>query len=540
MKNIDVPFNLYVAPVSEKTLAGLRPVTSTYIFEGSTDNLHPDGLYSPSIFGRMGDDVRLFRFSFIDIKIEIIHPLIFDLLTSMKGMYGEIMSGATYAVWNDEKKDFEKSNALSGQTGYHFFFEKFKEIKLSETGSDSRSQMISLVEKYKDASSSRYVIVCPAGMREININADGRTDEHDLNPLYRRLLTLSSSITRSGVEMSPEIYNKTRMSLQNTFNEIWAFFMSMIDGKKKLVMGKFASRKVFNGTRNVASAMNTTCEVLGDDTNIGYHNTMVGLFQYMKATLPLSVYDIKNTILNKVFVNKDYPVRLINKGSLKQEDVDIHPETFDLYSSNAGIEKLIENYRSRDLRHRYVEIEDHYLALIYLSDDGAYKVFFNIDDKPEHIGIDKVRPITMTELLYISVYQSSKDIPIYVTRYPIAGLGSIYPSIAYLTTTTTVDKRYELDDNWEINKDRLAPAFPIIDKPFYDTSSPHPSRNVGLGLDYDGDTISDNAVYTEDAKEEVRKYLQDPKAYVGIDGKIKASIATDTVNLIFYALSRKP
>jgi hypothetical protein len=46
--------------------------------------------------------------------------------------------------------------------------------------------------------------------------------------------------------------------MQQKFNEIYDTIERMIEGKKKLLMGKWASRNIMNGTSNVITAMDTS------------------------------------------------------------------------------------------------------------------------------------------------------------------------------------------------------------------------------------------------------------------------------------------
>lgn len=216
------------------------------------------------------------------------------------------------------------------------------------------------------------------------------------------------------------------------------------------------------------------------------------------------------------------------------------PDTYEHWTSNTGIESIIEGFRNRDIRQREVMIEDYYLALIYVSKEGGVKVFHGIEELPDFIEVSEVRPIRMVELLYLSVYERSHKIPIFVTRYPITGTGSIYPSFTYLYTTAKPKKCYPLLGDWKsMDYERPMNRFPTLTS-FFDTSSPHPSRNAGLELDYDGDTISDNAVYTDNAIAENLHYFRQRRAYVGVNGKMRASVGIDTVNLVTYALTRDP
>ncbi|WP_287913416.1 hypothetical protein, partial [Thermofilum sp.] len=61
-------------------------------------------------------------------------------------------------------------------------------------------------------------------------------------------------------------------------------------------------------------------------------------------------------------------------------------------------------------------------------------------------------------------------------------------------------------------------------------TSVHPSHNARLTLDFDGDTISVQAVVTDEAIEEVKEYLESPDYYFDTNGKLNFSIANTTLD----------
>ena len=91
--SLDIPFNISILELTPEKLKGIKPVRALDIFDESRKNFHEDGLYSSSIFGRSGDEIRDYRFSYIDIKVEIFHPILFKSLIQLKSLYGDIMAG---------------------------------------------------------------------------------------------------------------------------------------------------------------------------------------------------------------------------------------------------------------------------------------------------------------------------------------------------------------------------------------------------------------------------------------------------------------
>lgn len=485
MSNLAVPFNIALLPVEDSILTTLKPVTSLDIFDGMSKNFHEDGLYSTTIFGKVGDERRKRRFSYIDIRLPVFHPVIYKALISLKKMYADILSGKAYAVWNPELKDFVAASPMDGETGYSFFLKYWDKIEFPRRPSDIREESIKLIEKYRKVEKAVLpdkVIVLPAGMRDFEIQGDGRYAEEEVNGFYKKLLQLASRIPRTLDPEDIKIYDSTRNALQHTFNDIYDLYESMIKGKKKLMLGKWASRKIFNGTRNVITSMSTTSDTISGDGNLKFNDTIIGLYQFMKATLPVTVFKLKSGFLSKVFIAPNAPAILVDKATLKRSVVDIRPEVFDGWMTDEGLEKLISRFGESSLRHSQLEVAGHFLGLVY-KDDKYFKFIQDIDDLPEGFDRDKVTPITFAELMYVSIYNGANKYPLFVTRYPITSPHSIYPSYTYLKSTALSQVKIPLDDNWTPMEDQTAHQYPITGAPFVQSMSPHPSKLASLGAD---------------------------------------------------------
>ena len=539
MSNLAIPFNIELLHLTPQLLSGIKAVSSLDVFEGSSKNFNEDGLFSTSIFGRMGDPLRNKRLSYIDIKVSIFHPIVYNALIEIKSLYGEILSGKSYAVFDPAIKDFIKSDLTQGETGYAFFVSHFKDLVFAQTGSDARISNIRIIEKYKSAALTSQVVVMPAGLRDYEIDDDGKQSEDEFNTLYRKLLILSSTIHKSLItEESISGYDSLRYSLQIAFNNLYDKLKSMLEGKHKLILGKWASRGIFNGTRNVISTTNIKTEELLSRGSISTNDTVMGLYQYLKATLPVSKYQIKTGFLSKVFIASN-SATLVNKKTLESEVVRIDASSYDEWMSDEGLDSTITLYSEEANRAKALEVSGHYLGLIYKGVDkegnDSFKLFQDIHELPKDFDPAFVSPITFTELLYLSIYKYYRGYPVFVTRYPITGFGSIYPSWIYLKPTVDTEVRYELGDDWNPTGE-IAYTFPV-GTTYVNSLSPSPSKLAGLGADFDGDTCSANVVYTQEAIDEVKALLNSRNYYVNTSGKIAFSMATDTVNYLMAGLT---
>lgn len=528
MSTNQIPFNVTVMNLTKDRLKTMKPVRVMDRFEPSSENFHEEGLYSTSIFGRIGSDERDQRFSYIDIGAYVFHPYIYNTMVKLKGLYRAIMSGRGYAVWDTEIKDFVQSDEVNGQTGFHFFMQHWRDIEFKKTGSVIRDKRIEVIEKYKDQAVTNKVLVLPAGLRELQFDDDGNMKEDEINTFYRRLIGISNVI---GKNVDSPVIDTSRWSMQLAFNSLYKHLENLVAGKDKFIEGKWAKRKLYNGTRNVISTMDTAPEELGSINTITPNHTIVGLYETMKGVLPMTKYYVRTGIVADVFNTSEGSANLVNPKTWKQEQVRLSPTTVDRWTSNDGIEKIVNAFADKEMRSRIIDIEGYYLALIYLGPDGTFKVFHDIDELPENFSREYVYPLNYVEMFYLSQYHKWYQYGVYITRYPASASGSVYPSFPYVKTTIQGEVRRELDPNWQPleGDEHIAREFPSRAKPVHmDSLVPHASRLAGLGADFDGDTASANFVYSDNAIAEVNQYLQSTKAYVDPNGGLRASPLVDT------------
>ncbi len=484
MKSSNIPFNLDILKLTPEVTSRLRAITSLDIYTSATKNFHPDGLYSTLTFGTVGSEARSSRYGFIDLKISVFQPTIYGALLKLKSFYGDIISGREFALWDIDSSDFIKSNSLEGQTGFEFFVEHWQKIIFPSRPSVTREQNIAMIEKYKKVALTDKVIVMPAGYRDMEIDDTGRESSDEINKLYYKLIAISNTINASTVKISPEAYNGQRISLQNTFVEIYEYILAIIEGKKNLLMGKWASRKVFNGTRNVITSMDTTSQFLNGANNVSINDTDVGIYQCMKAMLPVSRYQLKNGFLSSVFTGPSAPALLTNKKTLLSERVNIKTDVYNEWMTNEGLDNFISTYKETSIRANPIIIDDCYLGLVYKGPDGTFKLIHGIDELPENRKKEDCIPISMVYLFYCSIYYIANKYPGYITRYPILGPGSIYPSHLRLKSTIKTEVRKELGEDWEpLSEDRVAYEFPT-NTDYFNSFSPHSCRLSKLSADH--------------------------------------------------------
>lgn len=533
------PFNVWLLSLTKETIRFLKPTLSHDIFEGSTQTPHPDGLFSTEIYGRVGDDSRDTTFSYIPLGATILHPLVFRTLGRLKSLYRDIMFGTRFATWDDVAKDFVVSNAIDGQTGYSFFMSHYKEIVFAKNRSETRTLRVDLMDKFRETAITENILVMPAGLRDIEVRDGARVAQDEINDYYRTLISISNVFRGVNDSKEDPIYDTSRKSAQIAFNSIYDYLENMIAGKKGLIQAKWARRSVFNGTRNVLSAMDTSCEVLGSERSVKATMTQIGLYQMMKAVLPVSQFEVKNGWLSEVIPGGDTSATLVDTETWTPVQVDLSVDTLDRWGTLEGLEKVISSFSKASNRSKPVKLEGHYLGLIYV-DKYRWRIFNDINELPEGWSRDNVSPLTLAQLLYTSCHKRMEKVYGFITRYPVTGAGSIYPSQLYCLTTNNSTRKVPLDENWEPMDDEFAALeFPSSDPSdsWNDTMIPHLIMLQGLGADFDGDTGSVTAVYSPEATLECKNYLDMKRAWVDGNGRTTVNLDLPAVELVLHNIT---
>ena len=481
----ELPFNITLLNLSDPDiLRGVPQVKVLDSFEGATSDFHSEGLFSTEIFGRVGDEKRNLLYGHINIKASVFHPLIYNSIVKLKRFYGDVIAGRKFAIWDQAKKEFVPAKQVDGaRTGFAFFLEHWSEIQYERTGSIQRDHMIKLIETFVSVALTNKIIVMPAGYRDMEIDENGRRSENEINDLYRRLIGLSNVIIESSLKTNPEVIDKLRYDMQRIFCEIYDMIEDMVKGKKKLFLGKFASRRIAHGTRNVITSMNTAVADLDAPGNPNINSTIVGLYQYLQANLLISVYHVSE-FLSAVFPDVNMPAKLVDPKTLKSKEIYLTSKQYDRWATKEGIEKVISSFREESIRKVPILVEGNYIGLVYEGPDNTFRFFQDISELPEGRSKEHVRPVSLMDILYLSVYKYANNYPIYVTRYPITGVGSVYPGMVHLRTTVKFSRRDRLDDNWQVMpSSETAYEYPVVNSALLNSLVPHSKNLKRLGAD---------------------------------------------------------
>jgi len=557
---VNEPFNITPLHVDNFIKSqGLVEVTSHLIWEPSSTNLHPDGLFSEGIFGQIGSSERFSRIGFISLNTKILAPVIFKNVIDLKPMYSDIMAGKTYAKFNVKLGEFipcEKT-VVGADTGFTFFITHFDKLVFPRTSSHTRTSKIKVIEKAKSMGCAiiERMLVLPAGLRDIKQDGD-KFEVEEINKLYASLLSLSMEVN-SGVT-SPtlaKIYDGVKYNIQLKVYELYDTHKNFLDGKSGFGQRRYARRGLAYGTRNVITGADMTAEDPTDSRYLKNDEVLIGLFQCVKMYQPLVINQLRSIFYGQIFTQGSLRVPAIDPKTKRIIYIEVSDQEINRTLSSDSLEDLINSFQNVHVRNKAVSIRDvdngyYWLFLVYdepnpNGDDKIY-ILRNIDDFTEFmesqnkkINPEFIRPLTYLEMFYLATFRASQGKHCTITRYPAIEMGSIYPAKVKVSTTLP-SRKVQFSSQYKDDYFIELPYYPILGNSYADSTVFHPSQAKGLTADYDGDTISANSIMTDEANEQVKEYLNQAKSIVTIDGKFLKSVHTDLTNLTLFNLTRIP
>lgn len=531
-------FDVTILDTKTERFKYIKPVTSMDTFQGMTKDFHEDGLFSTSIFGKVGTPDRNLRMSYINVKINVFDPKLYYLICSLKQLYKNIIAGTAYAKWDAKEKDFVKSTNIDGSTGFNFFLQHWKEIRFVKNNSQSRNDAIDVVTKYKEKALTTKVMVIPAGLRDVEISDNEEVTKHEINDFYVKLLSVANSLPDSG-SLDNSLTDRARLSIQLTFCELYDYLSKLTGQEKKSFMRrKWGTRRVKYGSRNVIVALPSLLSHVNDVKAIRYNETGIGLYQASVVYSPVLVHKLLEGYLMHCKHPSDGVINLVNPKTLVREEVSVKPKLIDRWMTPTGLLKVIDSLEDVHLRNMPIVIQGHYLGLVY-KDDKYFRLINDVNDLADTgLSAENVHPLTYSELMYIHGYEWYRDYPATVTRYPINGYGSIYPTYPHVLTTNRNFSLIPLDEQFKPREGVIAPHYPdTTDNNFFDAMAPHSSKLGQLGADFDGDMCNYNPCFSEEARRDIARYLNSKQAYLNSAGKLLSNPFSETHNRVLWALS---
>jgi DNA-directed RNA polymerase beta' subunit len=517
----------------------LKEITTNNIFQSSSSNPDPEGIGSYEIFGNPGTKERKMTFAYIDLGDDFVHPLCFDTLTALKPALKDVMRGIGEFYIHQGKvvKVTDKTpappNADAG-TGIAWFKRSFNKITFEKSSMSSIvKDRVDFIKKMKkeELFCNKWLVI-PPYYRDIDISANNK--KNDINIMYQSLIAQTSMI-KSASSLFGKSTTDAHRKIQDKINEIYLYFMSFQAGTKAFIQEHVMGKAIDYASRMVISTPSIRAKN-SREMEVSFSHSAVPLAMAIECFAPYIVYGLKKFVNNKI-AGSNYIYNYTNGKFIRIELASHWNEI--LLSEN--IRKMIKVYTdSKERRFDVFHLETadgDKVPLGYITKNLELSV-----GSTNNITkvIEGIRPLTMCEIFYIVALNTIKDKTVLTTRYPVEEYHNIYPSLMNIIPFSKTGK-VVIDGN-------IYPRFPIITtdditnrnkmaSQFVDSFRIFPSYAAGyLQADYDGDTVSNQGVFTKNSG--AKEFIFSKTNIINIGGNLVSKVGDITGHTI-YALTRQ-
>ena len=466
-----------------------------------------DGLFSYEIFGPLGSDSRKTTWAYIDLRRKFIHPIAYLAMIRLNKKLSSVIHGTMFVKIN-KFGEIEEDNE-NGETGIDFLYNNWEKIVWTRTSSFKRDDKIILLTKLpKDRIFIDKWLVMPPFLRDFTPSEDGRMESVDeVNDYYVKLIRLSQSLDLDGMSFNFQS-NNTNALIEETLYNIYSYCTSQLAKKNGLIHKGLLAKNVDFATRSVVSCSMTYSDSY-KSMEIPFSYTGIPISQLITLFNPFFIHEIQAWF-------SQYEDSIMEE--LKKRNITIKPlmEQFSEEKIVKYMDMFIQNPESRFQS----------LKLETTNGDTVELALFKDDLK---------RPFSLMDLFFITAKTVCNDKHVYITRYPITQYESIYPSrIKILSTIKTTTMR--LGDKYYEDYPLYLEDYPLKENDstyFVDTSRMNSATIKAMTCDFDGDTISLRAVYTQEANQEAEEIINSPTFLLNSKGKPSRTFGHEAVQCIY-------
>lgn len=438
--------------------AKLKPVTDPISYSG--DMPTDGGLFSPLIFGRTPNE-KSRQFAYIELNERFFHPYIYEILDDlMPARFKRCASGN--GSWKLDK-DGLLVELKEGEPGYSdmnngisWLVDVFPKMKFTESNSLVRKDKLKLLKDFKpeDCIITKWLVI-PIKYRDIDKNSSTHKLP-EINEHYNNLIRYANSLRDSTFAYFNYV---VKFNLQNELVAIRKYGQSLLEKKTGFFHKAILGKSVDRGSRDVISVPSFRGYQKPDDNPVDMFHSGIPLTKCL-----IIGYDFIMRYCLQFFANMfrdrhEIPSYKLNPETNTYEMYKMIEIEDQLQKFNTGyIDKKINRFKnSHGTRFELITItgKDGHEYPIHMKgqfrDMSAAKVY------PSRI-ID--RPMTWTDLFYQAAVNTLSDKYVYITRYPIEGYNSIFPTQCLpLSTINTVAANIEFLEGEAIEYER----YPVID-----------------------------------------------------------------------------
>ena len=492
-----------------------------------------DGLLSNVIFGITQAD-RAGIFAYIDLGEYFIDPCCYKSWCKIDPNIKKVIHKSAKFSIDNKGQLVEDEN---GGTGVKWLRKHVNEIQFKRTDSLKRDLRVKFLEKNRNNLFTNKILVIPPYYRDTN-SGKRSVGVGGVNKLYSQLIVSVNSMKQTqefGFDLSGSMEGRVQEIMLciydwfvgNSNKTIQTDVGAGLSGKFGIIhhalMGKttnYAARLVISGPELKVNRP--------EDMKASFRKSCVPLAACIACFRPFVHYNVRSFFEREFIGVEQYPVvELDGKVSYKT------PKDPLIEFSDERIKKEMEAFLHA-YNNRFVPIEvpivenDNKKVKYYMQFKGASNATNLQSESIMH------RPLTWCDIFYMACVEAVQNRYGIVTRYPIdSRFNSHFTEIEVSSTKDTEPmlvngtfyKYYPKITAEDINS--------YSGTRFVDTLQMSNLYLPGIGGDYDGDTVTIKGVFTNEANDEIRKFINTKQNFIDMDARSIRTSSGDVIQSLY-------
>lgn len=508
---------------------GCKQITNPVFY--NRDNIPTeDGLLSHQIFGITQQD-RAGIFGYIDLNGWYLDP-------SCYKNWCKIDPNIKKVVHKDGKFIVNVKGEIvpddSGSNGVDFLRKNIDKIKFKSNESIKRDLRVRYLEKNRNRMFINKYLVIPPYYRDTNTGKRS-VGVGGVNKIYSQLIIAVDALKTTqeyGFDMSGPMMGRVQEIILNLYdwfcgnsnNTIQTDTGAGISGKLGILkyanMGKttnYAARLVISAPELKANRP--------EDMMVNFDKSAIPLAAAIACFRPFVQFYVRSFFEREFIGTEQIPV-MDKNGKISYKI----PKDPLMVFSDERIKKEMESFL-HSYNNRYVPIE----VPLEDSDETVYMQFQGFR-KDENIETESIfnRRLTWCDIFYQATVEASKGRMVVVTRYPIDSRFNNITTEVEISSTKITEPLY-IDGQYYkyYPKIREEEINTNTGNKFVDTFKLSNLYLAGMGGDYDGDTITVKAAFTNEANEELKEFRDTKMNFIDLGSSNIRSSSADVIQSLY-------
>lgn len=280
----------------------LKEVKNSNLLSLNDKGFDPEGLWSETIFGRIGSKERKTRFGYVKLNNVMIRPVVYRLMKTYSDDIRKILTKTNKYRLGPKGELIEDEE--NGQTGLLFILNNYKKIDFEKCAKKEKTAVGKYINDNKDLIFiNNYWIIPPGGIRDMSLARNVKLQKAEINEIYEKIIELNDQLNLYSFD--DDMKSIIIQELFNCLLQAHVWNQDKMTGKTGLLRGTMLKKSMDYTARVIATP---DPKIPFGSIGVPWHDLLVlyepFIFHYVLKVKP----EIQNLIKEFLKIEHEHPI----------------------------------------------------------------------------------------------------------------------------------------------------------------------------------------------------------------------------------------